>query len=143
MTAFMVSLAGVPPTGGFWGKLCIFAAAIDRGGIGVWLAAIMVVNSVISVGYYFLIPRAMIFEEPPADEVRMRARCCSVTVVRSRWRGVLRDLRGPERAVPPRRAVVARRSASRQAIVPRIGAHVVQRGLRVHEAQTRDLLALP
>jgi NADH-quinone oxidoreductase subunit N len=70
MTAFMVSLAGVPPTGGFWGKLAIFAAAIARGGIGPWLAAIMVVNSVISVGYYFLIPRAMIFEEPPEDEER-------------------------------------------------------------------------
>jgi NADH-quinone oxidoreductase subunit N len=70
MTAFMVSLAGVPPTGGFWAKLGIFAAAIQRGGIGPWLAVIMVVNSVISVGYYFLIPRAMIFEEPAEDEVR-------------------------------------------------------------------------
>ncbi|HEV8087534.1 MAG TPA: NADH-quinone oxidoreductase subunit N, partial [Actinomycetota bacterium] len=37
MTAFMVSLAGVPPTGGFWGKLAIFAAAIQRGGVGPWL----------------------------------------------------------------------------------------------------------
>ena len=66
MTAFMVSLAGVPPTGGFWGKLAIFAAAIQRGGVGPWLAGIMVINSVISVGYYFLIPRQMIFED--ADE---------------------------------------------------------------------------
>jgi NADH-quinone oxidoreductase subunit N len=68
MTAFMVSLAGVPPTGGFWAKLGIFAAAIQRGGVGPWLAAIMVVNSVISVGYYFSIPRAMIFEEPAEEE---------------------------------------------------------------------------
>jgi NADH-quinone oxidoreductase subunit N len=69
MTAFMVSLAGVPPTGGFWGKLLIFRVAIERGGwIGPVLAAIMVVNSVISVGYYFLIPRAMIFEEPLDEE---------------------------------------------------------------------------
>jgi NADH-quinone oxidoreductase subunit N len=64
MTVFMVSLAGVPPTGGFWGKLLIFNAAIQRGGVGVWLAVAMVINSVISVGYYFLIPRAMIFEDP-------------------------------------------------------------------------------
>ncbi len=76
MTAFMVSLAGVPPTGGFWAKLGIFAVAIDRGGLGdprAWigpvLAAIMVINSVISVAYYFLIPRAMIFEDPEEDEV--------------------------------------------------------------------------
>ena len=32
MTMFMVSLAGVPPTGGFWAKLLIFQAAIERGG---------------------------------------------------------------------------------------------------------------
>jgi NADH-quinone oxidoreductase subunit N len=75
MTAFMVSLAGVPPTGGFWAKLGIFAVAIDRGGLGdalAWtgpvLAAIMVVNSVISVAYYFLIPRAMIFEDADVEE---------------------------------------------------------------------------
>ncbi|HEV8087565.1 MAG TPA: proton-conducting transporter membrane subunit, partial [Actinomycetota bacterium] len=68
MTAFMVSLAGVPPTGGFWGKLAIFAAAIQRGGVGPWLAGIMVINSVISVGYYFLIPRQMIFEDPDEGE---------------------------------------------------------------------------
>jgi NADH-quinone oxidoreductase subunit N len=67
MTVFMVSLAGVPPTGGFWGKLLIFQAAIERGGVGVWLAIAMVINSVISVGYYFAIPRAMIFEEPVDD----------------------------------------------------------------------------
>jgi NADH-quinone oxidoreductase subunit N len=68
MTAFMVSLAGVPPTGGVWGKLAIFAAAIQRGGVGPWLAGIMVINSVISVGYYFLIPRQMIFEDPDEGE---------------------------------------------------------------------------
>ena len=44
MTAFMVSLAGVPPTGGFWGKILIFQAAIERGGIGPWLAVIMLVE---------------------------------------------------------------------------------------------------
>ena len=32
MTVFMISLAGVPPTGGFWAKLLIFRAAVDRGG---------------------------------------------------------------------------------------------------------------
>ncbi len=73
MAAFMVSLAGVPPTGGFWGKLAIFAVAIERGGwLGPVLAAIMVVNSVISVGYYFLIPRAMIFDEADEDQAPSR-----------------------------------------------------------------------
>jgi NADH-quinone oxidoreductase subunit N len=72
MTAFMISLAGVPPTGGFWAKILVFQAAIERGGIGPWLAVIMLANSVISVVYYFAVPKQMIFE-PARDESRMRS----------------------------------------------------------------------
>jgi NADH-quinone oxidoreductase subunit N len=67
MTLFMVSLAGIPPTAGFWAKFLVFRAAIDRGGIGVALAVVMLVNSVISIYYYLAIPRAMIFEEPERE----------------------------------------------------------------------------
>ena len=59
MTACMVSLAGVPPTGGFWAKLVVFRAAIEAGGVGPYLAVAMLVNSVISIYYYLAIPRAM------------------------------------------------------------------------------------
>ncbi len=69
MTMFLISLAGIPPTPGFWGKFFIFQAAIDRGWWGPWLAAIMVVNSVISLVYYLSIARAMFFE-PVAEPVR-------------------------------------------------------------------------
>jgi NADH-quinone oxidoreductase subunit N len=69
MTIFLVSLAGVPPLAGFFGKLFIFAAAIDRGGVGWWLAAAMVVNSVISLFYYIGIARAM-YLQPVAEPVR-------------------------------------------------------------------------
>jgi NADH-quinone oxidoreductase subunit N len=62
LTVVLVSLAGLPPMAGFWGKFFIFQAAIDRGGIGVWLAAAMVINSVISLVYYIAISRAMFFE---------------------------------------------------------------------------------
>ena len=63
----------MPPTGGFWAKILIFRAAIDRGGsLGVWLAVLMLVNSVISVAYYFAVPRQMIFKEP-ADAAPLRA----------------------------------------------------------------------
>ncbi len=66
MTVFMISLAGVPPTGGFWGKLLIFRAALDRGGsLGVWLAVIMLVNSVISIVYYLAVPRQMFLQDAP------------------------------------------------------------------------------
>jgi NADH-quinone oxidoreductase subunit N len=68
MTVFMVSLAGIPPTGGFWAKLFIFRAAIARGDLGIPLAVIMLVNSVVSVYYYFSVPRAMIFQDPEPGE---------------------------------------------------------------------------
>jgi NADH-quinone oxidoreductase subunit N len=69
MTMFLVSLAGIPPFAGFFGKFFIFQAAIHRGGIGAWLAIAMVVNSVISVVYYFSIARAM-WLEPAVEPVR-------------------------------------------------------------------------
>jgi NADH-quinone oxidoreductase subunit N len=51
MAYFMLSLTGVPPTGGFSGKLFVFRAAIEAN--LVWLAVIGVVTSVIS-GYFYL-----------------------------------------------------------------------------------------
>ena len=51
MLIFMLSLGGIPPTAGFMGKLWLFGAAIESG--LVWLAVIFVVNSVISLYYYY------------------------------------------------------------------------------------------
>jgi len=51
MAYFMLSLTGVPPTGGFSGKFYVFRAAVDAD--LVWLAIIGVVTSVVS-GYYYL-----------------------------------------------------------------------------------------
>ncbi|HZD80243.1 MAG TPA: NADH-quinone oxidoreductase subunit N [Actinomycetota bacterium] len=64
MITFMVSLAGIPPTGGFWAKFLIFKVGIDRGGLGVALAIVMIVNSVASLYYYLLIPRETVFTGP-------------------------------------------------------------------------------
>ncbi len=61
MTTFLVSLAGIPPTGGFWAKFFVFKAAIERGGIGPYLAVVMVVNSVASLYYYLAVAKQMIF----------------------------------------------------------------------------------
>ncbi|NQY99183.1 MAG: NADH-quinone oxidoreductase subunit N [Bdellovibrionales bacterium] len=53
ITIFMLSLAGIPPTVGFFGKLFIFSAAVKQGFF--WLAVWGVIGSVISV-YYYLRP---------------------------------------------------------------------------------------
>ncbi len=57
MALFMFSLAGVPPTAGFMGKLYVFGAAIQGDYLG--LAIIGVVNSVISAFYYLRITVVM------------------------------------------------------------------------------------
>src|ERR671919_894542 len=63
MGMFLISLAGIPPFAGFWGKFFIFQAAISAG--QAWLAVVMVVNSVISLYYYVAIVRQMYFVEVP------------------------------------------------------------------------------
>jgi NADH-quinone oxidoreductase subunit N len=81
MAVFMISLAGVPPTGGFWGKLVIFQAAIERGGtLGPALAVVMLVNSVVSVFYYMVVPREM-FLRDAADRSRLRVPVLVTAVV--------------------------------------------------------------
>src|SRR5208282_1393104 len=47
---FLVSLVGVPFTGGFFGKFYSFSAAVDGGAI--WLAIIGLLNSGLAAAYY-------------------------------------------------------------------------------------------
>ncbi|MCX8052672.1 MAG: NADH-quinone oxidoreductase subunit N [Armatimonadetes bacterium] len=64
LTVFLISLAGVPPTAGFVGKLFIFGGAIRMGTSYpelIVLAIIGVINSVISAYYYLNVVRLMFF----------------------------------------------------------------------------------
>jgi len=54
----LLSLAGIPPLLGFFGKFYIFASAVHQGFL--WLALWGVLNSVISV-YYYLRPIVVMF----------------------------------------------------------------------------------
>ncbi len=62
MVIFLLSLTGIPPTVGFVGKFLLFSAAIKAGFY--WLVAIAVLNSVISLYYYFKIAKVMYMENP-------------------------------------------------------------------------------
>jgi NADH-quinone oxidoreductase subunit N len=64
MTLFLLSLAGFPPTAGFFGKFYVFKAAMDGEGQILWLVIAAIVNSLISVFYYLRIIVAMYFREP-------------------------------------------------------------------------------
>lgn len=58
MTLAMLSLAGIPPTAGFFGKYFLFIAAFEQ---YPWLVILAVVNSAISIYYYFKVIIAMYF----------------------------------------------------------------------------------
>lgn len=58
----LVSLAGLPPFGGFTGKFYLFLAAVNSG--YTWLAFVGALNSVISLYYYVKIIKVMYFADP-------------------------------------------------------------------------------
>lgn len=58
----LVSLAGLPPLAGFFGKFALLMATVKSG--FVWLALIAAVNIVISLYYYLMIIKRMYVDEP-------------------------------------------------------------------------------
>jgi NADH-quinone oxidoreductase subunit N len=67
MGVFMAALVGIPPFSGFFGKAWVILAGAQSGSVLVYVVVgALVVNSVISVPYYFGIIRNMFFEEPAA-----------------------------------------------------------------------------
>jgi len=50
MLVFLLALTGIPPTGGFFGKVYLFAAAVEAG--WTWVAVVGVLTSAISLYYY-------------------------------------------------------------------------------------------
>lgn len=66
MSLFMLSLAGFPPTAGFFGKLFVFFAAIKEGYILITVLA--VIASMISVYFYLRVIVMMYFHEGETDE---------------------------------------------------------------------------
>jgi NADH-quinone oxidoreductase subunit N len=62
MMVLMFSLAGVPPTAGFYAKLAVLQAAVSAGQI--WLAVAAVVLSLVGAFYYLRIVKLMYFDDP-------------------------------------------------------------------------------
>ncbi len=81
MALFMVSMAGVPPFGGFLAKFYVFKGAIDvqgvlqASGIGEYhalaLAVLGIITSMFSVYYYLRVVWYMYFREPAEDRATL------------------------------------------------------------------------
>ncbi|HEV3320815.1 MAG TPA: NADH-quinone oxidoreductase subunit N [Solirubrobacteraceae bacterium] len=66
MTLAMLGLAGIPATAGFMGKFYLIDAAVSGG--YTWLGIVIVVGSMISLGYYLPVIAAMWMREAPGEE---------------------------------------------------------------------------
>jgi len=67
LTAALLSMAGIPIFAGFFAKMVLFSQTIQAGYLFVVIAA--VINSIISVGYYFKLILAMYTKEPNQEEI--------------------------------------------------------------------------
>ncbi|MCM2257094.1 MAG: NADH-quinone oxidoreductase subunit N [Vicinamibacteria bacterium] len=62
MATFLLSLMGLPPFVGFFGKLYVFGAIIARGPEFYWYAGVGAVNAAVAAFYYFRVMRAMVID---------------------------------------------------------------------------------
>jgi len=69
MLVFMLSLAGIPPLAGFWGKYFIFLSLVSTGHYV--LAALGVLYSVFGLYYYLKIANAMFMRQPEKGEEKL------------------------------------------------------------------------
>jgi NADH-quinone oxidoreductase subunit N len=71
MLIFLLSLAGIPPLAGFFGKFYIFAAVVDaEPHLGLlWLVVLAVAMSAVSLYYYLRVLKQIYVAEGAADAV--------------------------------------------------------------------------
>ncbi|MFW2387405.1 MAG: NADH-quinone oxidoreductase subunit N [Polyangiales bacterium] len=64
----VLSLLGMPPTAGFFGKYYVFSAAVKAGGPMVWLAVLGVLASAVGAYYYLKVIVYLYMREPEEDQ---------------------------------------------------------------------------
>jgi NADH-quinone oxidoreductase subunit N len=80
IAAFMLSMAGIPPLSGFFGKMFVVLAAIDAGLLPFAVAAVLM--SVVSCYYYLKVIKVMYFDEPAeASAIKASPLVIAATVI--------------------------------------------------------------
>lgn len=97
MTLFLIALAGLPVTAGFWAKLLLLRAVVDAGHVG--LAIVALIGSVVALYAYMRVPAMMFMRDAPDQEIAEPSTSelavlllCAVVIV---YLGVVPDPRLP------------------------------------------------
>ena len=78
MMVLMLSMAGVPPTVGFWAKLAVLNMVVQMDML--WLALVAVFFSIIGVFYYLRVIKVMYFDDVVDDQPLSCGRDVQITL---------------------------------------------------------------
>jgi len=68
----LLSLGGIPPFAGFFGKLLVLGAAVERGPMLIWLAVVGIINSIIALYYYLNVLKIVWSGEPVKEDAGIK-----------------------------------------------------------------------